>query len=378
MSEVAAARIFAPEELIPEITLNMVEGIGSLLTQRLLDHFGDAESVLTASVRDLQAVNGIGAKIAVSISTAKTLHNPETVIKLCQSNGIQIVAKKDVRYPHLLHKIHDPPMFLFIQGELKPCDELAIAIVGTRHMTPYGRRQAERLAIETAHSGFTVISGLAQGIDGTAHHGALTAGGRTVAILGGGLLNIFPKDHVALSRDVAKNGALISEYPPQSVPQKGTFPQRNRIISGMSLGVIIVEAPLKSGALITARTAGEQGREIFAVPGPIDHESSRGCHQLLRDGAVLVESVSDILETLGPLTRPAVHPEKPEPIRHPAELQLNEQESNVLAQISTSPTPIDQVIAGSGLLPHQVLATLGALEMRRLIRRGEANSVARL
>ena len=371
-------RIYEPEELIPEIMLNMVEGIGSMLTQRLLDHFGDAENVLAASKFELQAVSGIGAKIAANISVAKTVHDPEKMLELCRKHKIRIIAKKDVRYPHLLRKIHDPPMFLFMQGELRPVDDLSIAIVGTRHMTPYGRRQTERLAAELAQTGFTVISGLARGIDGAAHHGALAGGGRTIAVLGGGLLRIFPPEHVGLAQKVIENGALLSEYPPESVPQKGTFPQRNRIVSGMSLGVIIVEAPRKSGALITARLAGEQNREIFTVPGPIDHESSRGCHQLLRDGATLVESVDDVLEALGPLSRPSVHREKEEPIRHPAELQLNEMESKVLTLIGTSATSIDQIIVGSGLMPHQVLATLGVLEMRRLIRRAEANAVVRI
>lgn len=378
MSEIAAERIYQPEELISEIMLNMVEGVGSMLTQRLLDHFGDAETVLSASSHELQAVSGIGAKLATSISLAKTLCNPLKTIELCQENDIRIIARKDIRYPHLLRKIHDPPMFLFVQGELLPEDELSIAIVGTRHLTPYGRRQAERLAVEIAQSGFTVISGMARGIDGVAHQGALSVGRRTLAVLGGGLLKIFPPEHYDLSREIIKNGALISEYPPESVPQKGTFPQRNRIVSGMSLGVVIVEAPRKSGALITARLAAEQGREIFAVPGPVDHESSRGAHQLIRDGAILVESVDDILQALGPLSRPVRNQNKEEPIRHPIELQLNDLESKVLAQISMSPTSIDQIIVDSGLLPHQVLATIGVLEMRRLIRRAESNSVVRI
>ena len=371
-------RHFEPEDLIPEITLSMVGGVGSMLTQRLLDHFGDAESILAASADQLQAVEGIGPKIAKNISLANSLCNPEQLIAQCREHGISLIAKNDSRYPAMLRKIHDPPVFLFVKGEFRPSDDLSIAIVGTRNTTHYGRKQAERLAVELSQSGFTIVSGLARGIDGAAHRGALSVKGRTIAVLGGGLLNIFPSEHKQLAEEVIANGALVSEYVPDMEPQKGTFPQRNRIVSGLSLGVLIVEAPRKSGALITATLAAEQGRDIFAVPGPIDHESSRGCHKLLRDGAILVESADDVLEHLGPLIKPAQHPKhETAKIRHPAELQLNDTETKVLQLVAIAPTPIDTIIAGSGLLPHQVLATLGVLEMRRLVKRGEANTVAR-
>ncbi|MDR1491770.1 MAG: DNA-processing protein DprA [Planctomycetaceae bacterium] len=370
---------YEPEELISEITLNMVNGIGSMLTQRLLNRFGSAEAILSASSSQLQEVEGIGQKIADNISRAKSLYQPEALVNLCRENEIKIIAKNDARYPALLRKISDPPIFLYVKGEFTKSDELAIAIVGTRHASHYGRQQAERLAGEIAQSGFTVVSGLALGIDGAAHRGAIAANGRTIAVLGSGLLNIFPKEHCRLAKEVIQYGAMISEYAPDLQPQKGTFPQRNRIVSGLSLGVLIVEAPRKSGALITATLAGEQGRDIFAVPGQIDRETSRGCHQLIRDGAILVESANDLLEHLGPLVKSAKHPKiKSAKIRHPAELQLNETETKVLQMVETSPTPIDKIIAASGLPTHQVLATLGVLEMRRLIRRSESNTVVRV
>ena len=372
-------RHYEPEDLIPEITLSMVGGVGSMLTQRLLNHFGDVESILAASATQLQAVEGIGPKIANSISLARSLCNAETLIDQCREHGISLIAKKDARYPALLRKIHDPPVFLFVKGGFQASDDLAIAIVGTRNMSPYGRKHTERLAAELSQSGFTIISGLARGIDGAAHRGALAVNGRTIAVLGSGLLNIFPSEHVQLADEVIEHGALISEYVPDQRPDKGTFPQRNRIVSGLSLGVLIVEAPRKSGALITASLAGEQGRDVFAMPGPVDHEASRGCNRLIRDGAILVESADDILEHLGPLIKPAQHPkQEAATIRHPAELQLNEPETAVLQLIGVSPTPIDAIIVDSGLLPHQVIATLGVLEMRRLIRRGEANTVVRV
>ena len=370
---------YEPEDLIPEITLSMVGGVGSMLTQRLLNHFGDVESILAASATRLQAVEGIGPKIANSISLARSLCNAETLIDQCREHGISLIAKKDARYPALLRKIHDPPVFLFVKGGFQASDDLAIAIVGTRNMSPYGRKHAERLAAELARSGFTIVSGLARGIDGAAHRGVLAAGGRTIAVLGSGLLNIFPPEHVQLADEVVEHGALVSEYVPEQRPDKGTFPQRNRIVSGLSLGVLIVEAPRKSGALITASQAGEQGRDVFAMPGPVDHEASRGCNRLIRDGAILVESADDILEHLGPLVKPAQHPKhEAATIRHPAELHLNEPETTVLQLVGVSSTPIDAIIVGSGLMPHQVIATLGVLEMRRLIRRGEANTVVRV
>ncbi|MCL2349032.1 MAG: DNA-processing protein DprA [Planctomycetaceae bacterium] len=371
-------RHYEPEELIPEIMLSMVGGVGSMLTQRLIDRFGDAKSILAAPLDQLQAVEGIGPKIAKNISVARSLCNPKRLIEQCRANGISLIAKNDSRYPDLLRKIPDPPVFLFVKGEFRPEDDLSIAIVGTRHTTHYGRRQAERLASELAQSGFTIVSGLARGIDGMAHRGALAANGRTIAVLGSGLLNVTPPEHLALADEVIAHGALVSEYVPDMAPQKGTFPQRNRIVSGLSLGVLIVEAPQKSGALITATQAAEQGRDVFAVPGPVDQLTSRGCHRLIRDGAILVESADDLLEHLGPLAKPSSHAKKGHLIRHPAELQLNDTEAKVLQQVGTSPTSIDGIITGTGLLPHQVLATLGVLEMRRLIRRAESNKVVRI
>jgi DNA processing protein len=221
------------------------------------------------------------------------------------------------------------------------------------------------------------VSGLARGIDAAAHRGALEAGGRTIAVLGSGVLNIYPPEHVDLAGDVIAQGALVSESPPFGQPHRGAFPQRNRIISGLSQGVIVVEAPSGSGALSTASHAREQGREVFAVPGRIDSRVSRGCHALIRDGARLVESVDDVLEELGPLVE-ATPTATGQTIHHPAELSLNELEQQVLAVIEIEPTSIDQVIVASRLPPSQVLSTLSVLEMRRLIRRLSGGMVVRL
>ncbi|MDR0611125.1 MAG: DNA-processing protein DprA [Planctomycetaceae bacterium] len=385
-------RNYEPEELISDITLSMVEGIGSLLTQRLLDRFGNAESVLSATESQLQEVEGIGSKIANNILQAHSVCHPETLITQCRTNGISLISKQDARYPELLRTIEDPPLFLFVKGEYQASDNFAIAIVGTRHATQYGHQQAERLASELSRCGFTIISGLALGIDGAAHRGALSVEGRTIAVLGGGLLHLFPHDHRDLAENIITNGMIISEYAPDLVPQRGMFPQRNRIISGLSLGVLIIEAPPQSGALITATLAAKQGRKVFAVPGRVDQETSRGSHQLIRDGAVLVESADDVLKHLDLPDKPktlipsAAAPKsvqipetetKTTKIPLPAAWQLDETETRVLQLITVNPTPIDLIISISGLPAHRVLATLSLLEMRRLIRRTEANTVIR-
>jgi DNA processing protein len=289
-----------------------------------------------------------------------------------------LLAESEPDYPQVLRTIPDPPGLLFVRGAMVPSDGLAVAIVGTRHATHYGLAQAERLAAGLSRAGYTIVSGLARGIDAAAHRGALKAGGRTLAVLGSGVLCVYPPEHEQLARDVAAHGAVISENPPRSPPLSGAFPQRNRIITGLSLGVIVVEASERSGALISARHAMEQGREVFAVPGRVDSRMSRGCHRLLRDGAKLVESVDDVLEELGPLATPtpAAKDDGP-PIRHPAELQLNEPERAILAAITDDPVPIDEVVVATGLPVPNVLSTLSVLEMRRLIRRVGGNRVMR-
>jgi DNA processing protein len=236
--------------------------------------------------------------------------------------------------------------------------------------------QAERLAASLSRAGFTIISGLARGIDAAAHRGALAAGGRTIAVLGSGLLNIYPPEHAQLAAEVCGQGALVTEVPPRAAPTAGAFPQRNRIISGMCLGVVVVEASTTSGALITARLANEQGREVFAVPGRVDSRLSHGCHRLLRDGAKLVETADDVLDELGPLVERTSAADG-QSVQHPAELQLNEIEKRVLAAIGDDTTPIDAVVTATELATPQVLATLSALEIRRLVRRVSGSTVRR-
>ncbi len=359
-----------------EVRLALTPGVGPRTRQLLVERFGDAESIFAAAPSDLRLVSGVGPKIANAIVAAREI-DVEAEIDVCRGNDIAILTQANPRYPRSLREIPDPPGVLFVRGEILPADVLSVAIVGSRHATTYGLAQAERLSAGLARAGLTIVSGLARGIDGAAHRAALSAGGRTIAVLGGGLLRLYPPEHAPLAEEVAKAGAVISEAPPQVAPMGGAFPQRNRIITGMSLGTIVVEASDRSGALISARHAMEQGREVFAVPGRVDNRMARGCHRLIRDGARLVETVDDVLEELGPLVAPAARATGEE-IRHPAELQLNEIERQVLQNIDGDATSIDAIISRSGLPAHQVLSTISVLEMRRVIRRISGNSVARI
>ncbi|MDO4587596.1 MAG: DNA-processing protein DprA [Planctomycetia bacterium] len=369
---------FDTEEILDEILLSMIDGIGPILNQRLLQRFGSATEILAATKDKLLQTEGIGNKLASQIEQARHLFDPRELVDQCRKENIQILIPDDSRYPTNLKEIDNPPTVLYVKGSLEPIDSLAISIVGTRNCSYYGKKVTKMLASGLSIAGFTIVSGMAIGIDGAAHEAALEANGRTIAVLGSGLLNIFPQEHKSLSEKIIANGALISEFPPTFPALSGNFPRRNRIVSGLSLGVIVAESPKRSGSLITARMAMEQNREVFAVPGPVDHENSRGCHQLIRDGATLVESVDDVFDVLGPLTKPVQLPDQNLKIRNPTELLLNERELLILNHIQTTPTPIDQIIEETNLLPHQVLGTISLLEFRKVVKRCEANTVRRI
>lgn len=363
-------------EMIAAVQLSMVPGIGPLIQRSLFERFGSATAVLQASATELRQVNGIGTRLCSAIQRSRRSDVIEE-IKRCQSNGIRVVHQQADEYPRMLKEIHDPPGVLFVRGELKPQDRLAVAIVGTRHATIYGKQQAERLAASLARAGLTIVSGLARGIDAAAHKGALEAGGRTIAVLASGVLNVYPPEHVDLAEQIIASGALISEASTMSKPRPGSFPRRNRLITGISLGVIVVEAAERSGALLTATHAAEQGREVFAVPGRVDSRASRGCNRLIRDGVRLIESAEDVLEELGPLVQ-ATPQESGSIVHRPAELQLNEQEKSILDAIDTEPTSIEVVVSQTELPVHRVLSTISVLEMRKLVRRISGTTVARL
>ncbi len=358
-----------PIDLRDWLCLTMVPGVGPHTGQALLQRFETPGRVLDASVAALQEVPGVGPKLAAKIARARRDHDPAVELELCQRSGVRPIPRGHADYPPPLNDIPDPPCLLYVRGTYQPTDPLAIALVGSRKCTAYGLRVAERLAASLARVGLTVVSGLARGIDAAAHRGAIRAGGRTLAVLANGLSQIYPPEHEELAREVTASGALISEMAMRQGPLAGLFPQRNRLISGLCLGVVVVEATPRSGSLSTANHAMEQNREVFAVPGPIDSLASQGCHYLIRDGARLVQTVDDILEQLGPLVREVrAAPEAPA-VRHPAELTLSDLERSLLNKLDDSPTAVDELIGRTGLTASQVMATLSVLEMRRLVRR---------
>jgi DNA processing protein len=362
--------------LVDELLLTLVPGVGPRTRQTLIGCFGSASAALDAPPSALREAPGVGPKLTRAISSARTTIDVQTLLNDAREHQVSILVQGRPGYPASLLETPDPPGVLFVRGALVPRDMLGVAIVGSRHATHYGLKIARQLASGLARAGFTIVSGLARGIDGAAHQGALEAGGRTLAVLGSGVMNIYPPEHETLAEQVIRNGALISEAPLRAAPTTGSFPQRNRLISGLTLGAIVVEAADRSGALITARHAMEQGREVFAVPGRVDDRMSRGCHRLIRDGATLVETVDDVLEQLGPLACGA-ETATGEEIRHPAELSLNEVEQAVLAAIETHATSIDLIVGRSHLPAAQVLATLSVLEVKRLIRRVSGSLVMR-
>lgn len=363
--------------LLDALRLNLVPGVGPRIRQQLLEQFGTPGRILSAEAGQLQQVDGIGPKLARAILDGRDDTAAREELARCRRAGIDLIAEDTPAYPSLLREICDAPGLLYCRGTLEPRDSLAIGIVGSRRCTLYGKQQAQRLARELARAGMTVVSGLARGIDGAAHRGALEAGGRTIAVLATGVANIYPPEHTELADEITRSGCLVSEAPLGQAPTRGMFPQRNRIISGLSLGVIIVEASRNSGALHTARHAMEQGREVFAVPGRIDSLASEGCHDLIRDGATLVRNTDDILEGLGPLITP-VPAQSGGQITSPRELSLNDQEREILAEVTTDPRHIDEILrAIDDMEQSRVLATLTVLEMKRMIRRLPGGYVVR-
>jgi len=366
-----------PAALIDSLRLAMLPGIGPRTLAALLERFETPRAVLSASSAALAMVPGVGPKLVHAIETASHHVDAAGIVDWCRKHDTQILCRDSDAYPRSLDDLVDAPPILFVHGEITREDEIAVAIVGTRHATSYGLKQAERFGYALARAGVTVVSGLARGIDGAAHEGALNGGGRTLAILGGGLNQIYPAEHKGLAKAIAADGAVMSEYAPDAKPRGGMFPQRNRLIAGLSLATLVIEAPDRSGALITARLAGEQNREVLALPGPVTSRASRGCNQLIRDGATLVQTVDDVLESLGPM-RQSVATESGREVRNVSELALNDMERAVLDAIEETSTPIDHVIQQSKLPAHRVIATISVLEMRRLVRRLSGQYVSRI
>ncbi|NDC53645.1 MAG: DNA-protecting protein DprA [Planctomycetia bacterium] len=364
------------DRLRDHVRLACLPGVGSRYRKLLLERFGSPAGIFSARPDELRSIAKIGKKLAEAIPTLVRDRTADDTLDLCAKHSIDVILEGSPHYPGLLSRIDDPPGLLFVHGSLVPADALAVAVVGARHATPYGLKIAEQLGGSLARAGYTVVSGLARGIDAAAHRGALAAGGRTIAVLGTGVLNVYPPENAELALDVIRSGALLSEEPPLAEAHPGLFPRRNRIVSGLSLGVVVVEASDRSGALITARLAGEQGREVFAVPGPIDSRMSRGCHALIRDGATLVGGIDDILAEFGPLFETATTAGG-RAVSHPAELQLGDLERRVLDAVGSTGATVDEIVEATGMAASQALAAVSVLEVRRLVRRLPGSRIER-
>jgi len=351
-----------PFSTIPWLALRSIPGIGVVMFHRLLSRFGSPEAVFQASTQELGTVPGVTPGMAQAITTFEDWPRWDAVVERLTAAGVDIITCQDARFPGNLRVIPYAPPFLYIMGSLGPQDDLAIALVGTRRPSHYGRKTGYRLAAELAQQGVTVVSGLARGIDTAAHQGALEAGGRTLAVLGCGLDVIYPPENKELYRAIPRQGALISEFPPGAPPEARNFPIRNRLISGLAQGVVIVEAGEQSGAHITANHALEQGREVFAVPGPVDLPGSVGPHRWIQQGAKLVRQAADILEEmrLAPLqTTRGRPPTAAAPPSRPEDPLLN--------HLSLSPLQLDELIRLADLPAAEVLSRLTLLELQGLI-----------
>jgi len=351
------------------IALNLIEGVGPVRVRQLLEHFGEAPAVLGASRSQLLQVRGIGDDTAEAISGWKKTVDLPAELKRVADFGCRIVIQSDEEYPPLLREIYDPPIVLYVKGGLTAKDKNSVAMVGSRQTTHYGIETARKLAYQLAYVGVTVVSGGARGIDTASHQGALSTKGRTVCVLGTGINIVFPPENKELFERIAENGAVITQFPFNRNGDKQSFAIRNRIVAGMTLGAVVVEADLHSGALITANFATEYGRQVFAVPGRIDSPRSKGCHDLIKKGAKLCEGAEDILSEFEYLFPSSNKPPSPGETGVLPALELSENEQKVLDTLrSEDETSIDEIIRKSGLPASAVSVALLSLEMKRVVK----------
>lgn len=348
------------------VALNALPKIGPVRVRRLLEAFGDASSVLGAPIDRLRRVDRVGEETAKILHQWQDYADPTAEIEEAARRGIAIVTQDDDAYPAPLRDAYDPPLLLYVWGSLEACDRHSIGVVGTRRATHYGTQVTRKFAYQLAQSGFTIISGLARGIDTAAHEAAVAAKGRTIAVVGSGLAKLYPPENLPLAEKIADgHGAVVSEFPLHTAPDKQTFPMRNRIVAAWSRALLVIECPAWSGSLITANLASEYGKPVFAVPGSIDKPTSAGCNQLIREGATLVADPGHILDDLGELPFSRQAPAAAEPTGLP---ELPADEAAVFALLGSDESPVDLIIERSGMPAHVVSATLLKLEMRRLVR----------
>lgn len=355
------------------IALKFVDGVGNVGFKNLIEVFGSPENAFNAPTDVLMAIPGITRKTALNIKGFNDWQKVDKELELADKTNVSIITASNSLYPKSLLNIYDFPPLLYVKGTLSK-DDINVAVVGSRMATTYGKFSTQRLCQELALRGITIVSGLARGIDSAAHTGALTGKGRTIAVLGCGIDVVYPLENKSLLEKISKNGAVITEFPFSTSPNGPNFPARNRIISGMSLGVVVIEAGDKSGSLITARLALEQGREVFAVPGSIDSPGSRGTHKLIREGAKLIESVHDILEEITPQIEGSGLKAKvkgtrkrPDSIKPQNMKNLDDTQRTVLKSISGKPTNVDVIIAKTGFKAGDILNVLLTLEIEGYI-----------
>jgi DNA processing protein len=351
------------------VGFNLIKGIGAVRMQALIQHFGGLESAWKAAPADLAGA-GMSLKLIERIVQARAQVDLDKVWTRIESQGIKILTWEDEAYPQRLKEIEQPPPVLYVRGEYLADDLFAVAIVGTRRVTPYGRQITEELASYLAGNGITVISGLARGVDAIAHQTALKAGGRTIGVLGSGVDKIYPPEHRQLAERMLESGSIVSDYAPGTPPDASNFPPRNRIISGLSLAVVVIEAGETSGALITAEFAAEQGREVFAVPGSILAPQSKGTNKLIQQGALPLLSVNDLMQALD-LTRMGEQKTARKII--PAD----ETEARVMNVLGAQPLHVDEIRSQTELPIEKVSATLALMELKGMVRQvGGMNYVA--
>jgi DNA processing protein len=350
------------------IILNLIEGLGPVSVRRLIDTLGSPKAILEADRDALMEARGVGEKLALKIVVQRDEISAEKEIDKAAEIGARIITPLDDEYPNALKTIHNPPLALYVLGRILPQDAKAIAIVGSRATSHYGLTAADRLAYQLGKTGFTVVSGLARGTDTAAHSGALKSGGRTIAVLGGALDCLYPPENAELAEKISKNGAVVSEYPMGRKADRMTFPYRNRIISGISMGVLLTESALKGGSMHTAEAAIEQGRTVFALPGRIDTPGARGPHMLIKNGAKLVERLDDILEEYEFLIPTAELETPDEATAARPDVPLSAEEAKVVEALWNESLDIDSLGREIGMQSHELSGILLGLEMKRVVK----------
>jgi DNA processing protein len=351
------------------IALNLLPDIGPVLSRRLLTAFGSPENIFRMSRKELRQIEGIGDNRALSIAKFNRWDSVQKEIDLAAKHNVHIVSHADRIYPEGLKRINDAPPILYIKGRIERADKYAVAMVGSRNATIYGKHVAEQMGRKLASSGLTVVSGMARGVDTASHTGALKTGGRTIAVMGSGLDVPYPVSNRELMNKIASLGSVISEFPFGTQPHRENFPRRNRIISALSMGVIVVEATLDSGSLITVTYALEQGKEVFAVPGNITSRNSKGTNDLIRNGAKLVESADEVINELRPQLKGSLKEDVLAAENEPAE--LTDDEKSVFRCISAEPKHIDTIIREKKIDTGRALSILLSLELKGIISQSE-------